>query len=129
MRRKKQPEQQPEQEWTGVFAAKGAAAWVERELFMEQLDESDLAPAGAQPVSVRVEAETLALLDAFADRFNTSRSGVLLELISSGLGEAFRALPRGDQSVMAAAVRAKCPKAGGFEVLPKAREVPREEQA
>jgi hypothetical protein len=112
MARRKRAED--EREWSGVFGAKGAGAWVKHELWMESLPDEALAPAGSQPVSVRVEPETLALLDAFAARFKQSRSGVLLELIRSGLGEAFRALPKDEQLKIAATVQAKAPNAGGL---------------
>ena len=100
--------------WGGVFEAGGPARWVERELEMEKIPEDALAPPGAQPVSVRIEVETLALLDAFAARFKTSRSGVLLELVRGGLAEAFRALPEDEKEKVARAAREKAPGAFGL---------------
>lgn len=114
MARKKQADEG--RSWTGVFAQGGPSAWIKRELEEEAMPAEELGPPGARPVSVRVERETLALLDAFAQRFRTSRSGILLELIRSGLAEGFRALPDEDKKKIADAVRAKCPSAGGFHL-------------
>jgi hypothetical protein len=97
--------------WGSTFEAKSPSAWIEHELFMEKLPEEAFAPAGAQPVSVRVEVETLALLDAFAERFKTSRSGVLLEVIRGGLADAFRALPEDEKAKVAKIARSKAPNA------------------
>jgi hypothetical protein len=119
MTRKKQPE--AEREWTGVFAAPSPASWVARELEMEKLPDDTFAPPSAQPVSVRIEVETLAMLDAFAQRFRQSRSGLMLELIRGGLAEAFRALPDDEKAKIAEAVQAKAPRAGGFNLPPQFR--------
>jgi hypothetical protein len=100
--------------WGGVFEAGSPGSWIKRELELEQMPEEAFAPAGAQPVSARVEVETLALLDAFAERFKTSRSGVLLELIRGGLADAFRALPEDEKAKIAKAARAKAPGAMGL---------------
>jgi hypothetical protein len=100
--------------WGAVFEAPSPGSWVKNELAMEQLPEEAFAPAGAQPVSVRIEVETLALLDAFAERFKTSRSGVLLELIRGGLADAFQALPDDEKAKIANATRAKAPKGHGL---------------
>jgi hypothetical protein len=101
-----------ESRWVGVLREQGAAAWVRHELDKEAVQDSMLAPEGARPVSVRIEPETIAVLDAFADRFRMTRSKMLLQLIRGGLSEAFDALPETEQAKMLDAATAKAAAAG-----------------
>ena len=125
MTRRKQARQADEKRaWSGVFRAQRAGDWIKEELDREKWPEEAFdPPGGAQPVSVRIEVETVALLDAFAQRFKQSRSDVLLSVIRGGLADAFAALPDDEKHKLAAVVREKCPRAGGFDLPPRLVEV------
>ncbi len=97
----------------GIFGAQGPAKWIEAELEWEATRGRWAArDDGRVPVSVRLTCDVIALLDAFANRFGLSRSGMLMRLIRGGLGQAYRALPPAEQERMLVAVRIHVPDFG-----------------
>ncbi len=98
--------------WTGVLGEEGVDRWVKRELAMEELGEEAFAPSNARPVSVRLQPDSIAMLDAFAERFGTTRSGMLLRIIQGGLAAAFHALPEKEQDRMCETATRKALEAG-----------------
>lgn len=97
----------------GIFGAQGPAKWIEAELEWEAArGRSASLDDGRVPVSVRLTVDAIALLDAFANRFGLSRSGMLMRLIRGGLAQAYRALPTGEQERMLVAVRIHVPDFG-----------------
>jgi hypothetical protein len=94
----------------GIFGALAPEAWVREQLKWESVAGSHPgADDDRVPVSVRLTADAIALLDAFAVRFSLSRSGLLMRLIRGGLAQSYRALPDAEQTRMLSAVRVRVP--------------------
>ncbi len=95
-----------------MFLATNASDWVQAELQRE--DRIDLLPAAAssRPVSVRLDHSVIAFLDAFAGRFGSTRSGMLLRLVKGGLQDAIAVLPPEEDERICALAKKKAAEAG-----------------